>query len=100
MGRQRLLRSMDTKVRNPIHEVGVNLSYTVSRGEDAGVVLTPHRDRNGMLVASRGRFGPHYYVADEADLICHLKRGWSIRMSNRKSKLHRGPCLITAASIK
>jgi hypothetical protein len=76
------------------------LTYVVKQGKDAGIILTPHRGRNGMFTASRGRFGTHYLVANEIDLITHLRCGRSIRMSKTDSKYHKGPSWITPASIK
>jgi len=76
------------------------LSYRVDRGEETGIVLSPHRNKRGMFVASDGKFGRRYEVTTEEELIRHLKLGRSIRMSNMDSKNHRAPSLISPSSIQ
>jgi hypothetical protein len=74
------------------------LFYKVERGVDAGLLLEPHRYRNGKSFyfrASDAKDGPHYQVTKE-DLIPHLKQGRGIRMSCK----HRPPILILPASVK
>ncbi len=56
------------------------LTYTVRHRNDKGMVLTPHRYKDGYR-ASRGKFGPHAYVQTEEELIPYLEKGWFIRMS-------------------
>jgi hypothetical protein len=75
------------------------LFYEVERGFDTGLVLEPHRYRNGKSFyfrASDAKDGPHYQVTREEDLIPHLKQGRAIRMSCK----HRPPSLILPASVK
>jgi hypothetical protein len=77
-----------------------DLSYTVTRGKEKGVILTPHLHDDGTYVASMTKFEKDYVrVKTLAELCDLLKRGYRIRMSNQASEKHRGPSLISAESL-
>jgi hypothetical protein len=75
------------------------LRYEVRWGDEVGVILTPHKHRDGKYVASKTKSGPHQRVDSIEELKSYLGRGWSIRMSNGDSKNHRGASLITPDSV-
>ena len=74
------------------------LQYTVWRGADVGVRLTPHRNRKGVYTASKRKAGPHFHVTKEEDLIPYLRQGYMIRMANREA--HHPPSLICADAVE
>ena len=72
----------------------------VSRGKNKGVRLTPSR-----FVRDHARFhlaaskeGANVAVSTEAEIVAHLRRGLSMRMSNRSEGYP--PSLISPKSIK
>lgn len=75
------------------------LKYEVRWGDEIGVVLSPHKHRDGKYIASKTKTGPHQRVGSIEELKSYLERGWSIRMSNSDSKNHRSPSLVTPRSI-
>jgi len=76
------------------------LQYVVSRGKESGVVLIPHRDRNGKYVASMTRFERDYVrVETIRELEILARNGFGIRMSNTKSAKHSAPSLISPAKL-
>ena len=75
------------------------ITYTVSRGDEKGVILTPHLHEDGKYVASMTRFEEDYVrVETFRELLILLRHGFSIRMSNPASAKHRAPSLISPAS--
>jgi hypothetical protein len=71
----------------------------VARGENAGQLLYPHRHLDGTYVVSMTRFERDYVrVADEADLISWLERGYRLRMSNPDQGI-TAPSLIQPSAI-
>ena len=76
------------------------LEFTVERSTDCGMVLVPHKRRDGSFLASKHKNGPHKQVGKEEDLVPLLKEGWSIRMSPRGGQHRRGASLISPASIR
>lgn len=78
----------------------MKLTAIVKRGVAAGTVLTPHRHADGYFVASMTRFKKDYVpVRTEHELLDHVRRGYSIRMSNPRVTNHRAPSLICPASV-
>jgi hypothetical protein len=78
----------------------ISWEYHVHKGDELGVVLTPHKYRNGMYRASKSKFGPHFEVPDIAGVKEPIDKGHSIRMSNPDSQNHRAPSLIKAQFIR
>lgn len=76
------------------------LRTTVRWGEEKGIVLRPHKFRNGKFKASKCKSGPHRWATTEADLEGHVDQGWPIRMSNPDSDNHRAPSLIVPRFIE
>ncbi len=77
------------------------MSYIVSRGNEAGVVLTPHLHEDGKYVASMTRFEQDYVrVETVRELGILARNGFSVRMSNPYSANHRAPSLISPGSIQ
>ena len=76
------------------------ITYVVQKGKEAGVMLVPHRYRNGTYLASKCKEGPHFRVDSTEELITHMVNGHYIRMSNPETLHHRTPRLIHPASIR
>ena len=77
------------------------ISYTVSRGNEPGAVLTPHLHDDGKYVASMTRFEQDYIrVESIRELGILAKHGFSIRMSSLSSTNHRAPSLISPGSLQ
>lgn len=75
----------------------MKLVYTVKRGRVAGQVMTPHKHKDGMYVASKTRFEEDYIREPTIErLVPHIERGMSIRMS----VLGTAASLISPASIE
>jgi hypothetical protein len=73
----------------------------VARGKEVGVVLRPHRGKDGRYIASLTRFAKDYIRVDRyEDLHDWLREGYRIRMSNADSIHHRAPSLISPGSIQ
>lgn len=61
------------------------LQYVVARGHRAGIVLSPHRFRDGLFRAHKtnSRNDPDgMRVATEEELISLVRSGYHVRMSN------------------
>jgi hypothetical protein len=89
-------------VRGPILASGMNsvLQFVVQRGRAAGTILTPHVHADGCYVVSASRFEKDYIRVRSIDEVkVHLRRGYSLRMSNSETSNHRAPSLIASASI-
>ncbi len=76
------------------------LKYTVKRGMDIGLVLIPHRHRNGKFLASKHKFGPHAWASNEEELKRLMDRGYSVRMSPKDKSHRRGASLIAPSFIE
>ena len=76
------------------------ITYIVQKGKEAGVLLAPHRFRDGSFLASERRQGPHFRVHTTEELVTHMVSGHSIHMSNHESRSHRAPRLIRPESIR
>ena len=74
------------------------LSCRVSRGQNTGIRLTPHRFRDGRFRVSKTKESPYVAVDDERAIKAYLGRGYSLRMSNRHE--HHAPSLIRPDSIE
>ena len=63
----------------------MKINYTVKRGKNVGLVLTPHRYEDGMFLAHKtnSRNDPEgRRVSSEAALLDLVKQGYHVRMSN------------------
>lgn len=63
----------------------MKITYTVKRGKNVGIVLTPHRYEDGMFLAHKtnSRTDPEgRRVRTEAELIELITRGYHLRMGN------------------
>jgi hypothetical protein len=76
------------------------ITYVVQKGKEAGVLLVPHRYRDGKFLASKCKQGPHFRVGSTEELLSHMVDGHSIRMSNPETRHHRTPRLIRPQSIR
>lgn len=57
----------------------------VARGPKTGTLLYVHKHRDGSYVISMTRFEKDYIkVANSADLLDWLEKGYRLRMSNKK----------------
>lgn len=74
--------------------------YVVQKGKEAGVMLVPHRYRDGKYLASKCKQGPHFRVGSTEELLSYMVRGHAIHMSNPETRHHRTPRLIRASSIR
>lgn len=71
----------------------------VARGALAGTRLLPHKHRDGCYVVSMTRFERDYIrVADPADLLSWLEKGYRLRMSNKDGGVP-APSLIDPGAI-
>lgn len=54
------------------------------RGNNKGIVLTPHRYEGGFFVVTMGRHSsdPRREIFDEQELSAWVERGYGIRMSS------------------
>jgi hypothetical protein len=79
----------------------VTINYIVSRGNEAGTVLEPHKHKCGRYVASMSRFKKDYVrVESLRELAILSQHGFSVRMSSPDSENHRAPSLISPDSLK
>jgi len=77
------------------------MRYIVTKGEEAGITLTPHRHKDGAYVVSPSRFECDYIRVESLhELTALAQQGYSIRMSSPQSKLHRAPSLISSESLE
>ena len=63
----------------------MKITYTVRRGKNIGVVLTPHRYEDGMFLAHKtnSRNDPEgRRVRTEIELLDLIRAGYHVRMSN------------------
>jgi hypothetical protein len=75
----------------------MKISTIRKRGNEPGLVLTPHKHKDGTYVASPTRFERDYIrVLSIEALIVHIERGLKIRMSAPGF----APSLIAPASLK
>src|SRR4029077_3040600 len=51
------------------------ITYVVQKGKEAGVMLVPHRYRDGKYLASKCRQGPHFRVESTEELLGHMVNG-------------------------
>jgi hypothetical protein len=75
------------------------LEATVKWGKEKGIVLKPHKFKNGKFKSCEYKGGAERWAGTEEELKTFLRHGWSIRMSNRSSDNHRAPSLIVPNSI-
>jgi len=74
------------------------LSCGVTRGQNIGIRLIPHRFRDGKFRVSKTKEGPYIAVEDEQTIKTYLGRGYSLRTSNRYED--HPPSLIRPKSIE
>lgn len=63
----------------------MKITYTIKRGKNSGLVLTPHRYGDGMFLAHKtnSRSDPEgRRVRSERELIDLISNGYHVRMSN------------------
>lgn len=61
----------------------MKITSKVSRGQKIGVVLRPHRHKDGTYVVSMTRFAKDYTrVVSLQEVADHISKGFSLRMSN------------------
>lgn len=59
-----------------------SITYTCTRGLNAGKTLRPHRMKDGSYVVSTSRFAKDYQrVTTAEEIIAALRQGLSLRMS-------------------
>ena len=77
----------------------MDIRYRISRGKQAGTILTPHEYADGSFVVSKTRFAEDQINVKTTEEIKHyVDRGYSLRMSDPKSK--KSPSLIKPESIE
>ena len=77
------------------------LRARVSRGQEQGVWLFPHKFRDGMYVVSKSRFKTDYIrVPNQREAKLYIDKGYSLRMSNPDSAKHKSPSLIRPERIE
>ena len=71
----------------------------VARGPKTGVLLYPHKHRDGSYVVSMTRFEKDYIkVAKSAELLDWLEKGYRLRLSNKDAGV-ASPCLVEPRKI-
>jgi hypothetical protein len=71
----------------------------VARGPKTGVLLYPHKHRDGNYVVSMTRFEKDYIkVAKSAELVDWLEKGYGLRMSNKDAGV-ASPSLVEPRKI-
>ena len=71
----------------------------VARGPKAGMLLYPHKHRDGGYVVSMTRLEKDYiHVTDLAELLGWLEKGYRLRMSNKDGGV-ASPSLIEPGKI-
>lgn len=81
------------------NETKPNLHAFVARGPKAGIILYPHRHRDGNYVVSMTRFEKDYvFVGDPSELLGWLEKGFRLRMSNKDGGV-ASPSLIKPEKI-
>lgn len=71
----------------------------VARGPKKGVLLFPHKHRDGAYVVSMTRFEKDYiYIHEQTELLGWLERGYRLRMSNKDAGMV-SPSLIKPSKI-
>lgn len=71
----------------------------VARGPKTGVLLYPHKHRDGSYVVSMTRFEIDYIkVAESAELLDWLEKGYRLRMSNKDAGV-ASPSLVEPRKI-
>lgn len=84
-------------MKKPNHPSG--LHAFVTRGPNTGTLLFPHRHEDGLFVVSPTKFSKDYTrVADAADLLAWVEKGFCLRMSNPDAGI-RAPSLIEPKAI-
>ena len=79
--------------RNALHAV-------VQRGKAVGTILYPHVHKDGHYVVSPTRYEKDYIrVRSLEEVKEHLRRGFSVRMSNPNQANHRAPSLVAPSSV-
>ena len=76
------------------------LGATLRWVKEPGLVLKPHRYRNGKFGTDEFKGGDWKCVSAEEKLRIYLQRDWSIRMSNPESAQHRGASLIVPRFVR
>lgn len=77
------------------------LRAKVSRGNEKGLWLFPHKFRDGMYVVSKSRFESDYIrVPSQEEAKRYIEKGYSLRMSNLDSASHKSPSLIRPERIE
>lgn len=77
----------------------MKLHAFVKYGSNQGVLLFPHRHKDGNFVVSMTRFKKDYkLVSHEDHLIAWLEKGYRLRMSNSDRGI-RAPSLIAPQNI-
>ncbi|GGK10350.1 hypothetical protein GCM10007426_43170 [Alloalcanivorax dieselolei] len=72
------------------------MTFIVSRGNEAGIVLTPHLHEDGKYVAS---MTDYIRVESIRELRILAKHGFGIRMISDSSVKQRAPSLISPSSL-
>lgn len=71
----------------------------VTRGPKNGILLYPHKHRDGSFVVSMTRFEKDYiYIQNQSELLSWLEKGYRLRMSNKNAGV-ASPSLIEPSKI-
>ena len=74
------------------------ISYTITRGKQAGAVCVPHKHKSGQYVVSKTRFRQDYkYVDSLEEVLTFLQAGYKVRVSDPTTK--KSPSLVRLESL-
>ena len=77
----------------------MKLQCRASRGKNQGIILTPHKYKDGHYVVSKTRYKSNQInVSSLHEVYEFFKKGYGVRMGNAEYKV--SPSLITPDSIK
>ena len=75
------------------------ITYTVTRGKQAGSQLTPHKHACGNYVVSKTRYQRDYVYIETLDEVLRLlKAGYKVRVSDHGTK--SSPSLVRLESLE
>jgi len=79
--------------------MAISIHTQVSRGKHKGVLLTPHKHKEGHYVVSLTRFEKDYILVNSlSEALAYIHRGYSIRMSSSSPRI--APSLISPKSLR
>lgn len=74
----------------------MRIEYEVKRGKETGMVLSPHKYKDGKYVVSKTKNREDYVrVSTVGEVLEHVQQGYSVQMGGKG----RAPSLISAKKL-